>query len=69
MPENMMNSAQKANSKEFGINYDRIFRPVKTFTMETDCPKEGCLECKFIKPCNEYLNKKYDLHLGVNDAK
>ena len=25
MPENLMNSAQKANSKEFNDHYDRIF--------------------------------------------
>ena len=68
MPENMMNSAQKSNSKKFDANYDRIFRPVESFTMETGCPKEGCLECKFIEPCNDYLNKKYGLHLGVDNA-
>jgi hypothetical protein len=64
MPENMMNSAQKSNSKEFNDNYDRIFDKPDVFDpMAFDCAKYGCETCPNFKACNFYLNNKYDLNL------
>jgi hypothetical protein len=64
MPENMMNSAQKSNSKEFNDNYDRIFNKPPTFDpMDFNCAEYGCGDCPMSKECTFYLNNKYDLNL------
>ena len=63
MPENMMNSAQKANSKEFNSNYDRIFTG-REFDVLEDCPKVGCYQCAFKRECDKYFLDKHDIDMG-----
>jgi hypothetical protein len=64
MPENMMNSAQKSNSKLFDENYDRIFDKKPEFNpMEFNCREYGCHDCPMGDECRFYLNNKYDLNL------
>jgi hypothetical protein len=64
MPENMMNSAQKSNSKLFDQNYDLIFRKKPAFDpRDFDCANYGCQECPNGEACTFYLNNKYDLNL------
>ena len=62
MPENIMNSAQKSNSKEFNDNYDRIFGP-KFNPNVFDCAEYGCGDCPMGEECRDYLNKKFELNL------
>jgi hypothetical protein len=64
MPENMMNSAQKSNSKLFDQNYDLIFKQKPEIKCpEFKCAEYGCGECPVAKECKAYLNDKFDLSL------
>jgi hypothetical protein len=64
MPENIMNSAQKSNSKLFNINYNRIFDKDPVFNpIDFNCAEYGCGDCPMGEACRAYLNRKYDLNL------